>query len=69
MLPIMDALANSIENDISRNINIEDIHIYIDEDQTKKIFKVLSDLGCHTSLEKNYEGIVKSDNSQENKEQ
>ena len=35
-------------------------------DNAKKMFKILSDLGCRTSLGESYEDIVKSNNSQEN---
>lgn len=45
------------------------INEYITPEQAKKIFKLLSDLSCRTSLGESYEDIIKSDNSQENKEQ
>lgn len=64
MLLIMDALVSPIKRDICLNIKNEDINEYIDQEQAKKIFKVLSDLGCRTSLGESYEDIIKSLNSQ-----
>lgn len=69
MLPIMDALADSIKEGVYLNLNNDYVSEDIEQEQAKKILKILSDLGCRTSLGESYEDIVKSDNSQENKEQ
>lgn len=69
MLPIMDALASSIKRKIFLRICNKAINEDIDQKQAKKIFKVLSDLGCRTSLGENYEDIIKSLNSQEEQEE
>lgn len=78
MLPIIDRFANAIRTncDISiMELNSHDdcIPIYtknrttkITIDNAKKMFKILSDLDCRTSLGESYEDIIKSDNSQEN---
>lgn len=66
MLPIMNMLTESVKADKNMDIMIEetDVSTYLTPIETKKIFKVLSDLGCRTSLGENYEDIIKSDNSQ-----
>lgn len=73
MLPLMNLFAASIrtnmEVDATINMDKDMVNVYITPEQAKKIFKVLSDLGCRTSLGESYEDIIKSDNSQENKEQ
>lgn len=58
MLPIMDATAQTIKDK-------EDVQIYLDLESSKKICKILSNLGCCTSQGESYEDIVKSCNSQE----
>lgn len=70
MLPIMNMLTESVKADKNMNIMIEetDASTYLTPIETKKILKVLSDLGCRTSLGESYEDIVKSDNSQEKEE-
>lgn len=68
MLPLMNMFAASIRANMKVDVMITENmpNEYITSEQTKKIFKVLSDLGCRTSLGENYEDIVKSNNSQEN---
>lgn len=69
MLPIMNMLADSVKN--SENIEITiipDNTWYMEPEYAEKALKVLSNLGCRTSLGENYEDIVKSNNSQEEKE-
>ena len=68
MLPLMNMFAAAIRANMKIDIMItEDMsNEYITPEQTKKIFKLLSDLGCRTSLGENYEDIIKSDDSQEN---
>lgn len=68
MLPLMNMFAAAIRANMKVDIMItEDMpNEYITPEQTKKIFKLLSDLGCRTSLGESYEDIIKSDNSQEN---
>ena len=68
MLPLMNMFAAAIRANMKIDIMItEDMpNEYITPEQTKKIFKLLSDLGCRTSLGESYEDIVKSDDSQEN---
>lgn len=58
MLPIMDAVAQTTKDK-------EDVQICLDLESAKRIFKVLSDLGCRTSRGESYEDIIKSCNSQE----
>lgn len=69
MLPLMNIFAASIRANMKVDIMItEDVpNEYITPEQAKKIFKILSDLGCRTSLGESYEDIIKSDNSQENR--
>lgn len=62
MLPIMNLLASSI------TANAKMVEIDATIDQAKKIFKVLSDLGCRTSLGESYEDIITSCNSQKENE-
>lgn len=71
MLPLMNMFAAAIRTNMKIDIMItEDMpNEYITPEQTKKIFKLLSDLGCRTSLGESYEDIVKSDDSQENDKQ
>lgn len=68
MLPLMNLFAASIRANMKVNATIDMdenmVNAYITPEQTKKIFKVLSDLGCRTSLGENYEDVIKSDNSQ-----
>ena len=65
MLPIMDSLKDSILNNKCIEIIIlSDDHRYISPEQNRRTFKILSDLGCRTSLGESYEDIIKSDNSQ-----
>lgn len=68
MLPLMNLFAASIRANIKVNATIDMdenmVNAYIAPEQAKKIFKVLSDLGCRTSLGESYEDIIKSDNSQ-----
>lgn len=70
MLPLMNMFAAAIRANMKVDIMItEDMpNEYITPEQTKKIFKVLSDLGCRTSLGESYEDIVKSNNSQNEKQ-
>ena len=65
MLPIMDALANSIKENVCLSLNNDYMNEDIEQGQAEKVFKLLSDLGCRTSLGESYEDIIKSDNSQE----
>ena len=58
MLPIIDAVAQATKDK-------EDIQICLDLESAKRIFKVLSDIGCRTSQGESYEDIIKSCNSQE----
>ena len=69
MLPIMDRLAKFVKNneDIEMSVTY-DAHC-IESEQANKILKVLSDLGCRTSLGESYEDIVKSRDSQEKNEE
>lgn len=70
MLPIIDRFANAIRTNC--DISIMELNSHdnrtteITIDNAKKMFKILSDLGCRTSLGESYEDIVKSDNSQQN---
>lgn len=57
MLPIMDAIAQTTKDK-------EDVQICLDLESAKRIFKVLSDIGCRTSLGESYEDVIKSCNSQ-----
>lgn len=72
MLPIIDRFANAIRTNC--DISIMELNSHdnrtteITIDNAKKIFKILSDLGCCTSLDESYEDIVKSNNSQEKQE-
>ena len=70
MLPIIGKLAESVKNNADLHISIDndDYPIFISLEIAKKIFKILSDLGCRTASGESYEDIVKSDNSQEEKE-
>ena len=69
MLPIIDRFANAIRTNC--DISIMELNSHdnrtteITIDNAKKMFKILSDLGCCTSLGESYEDIVKSNNSQE----
>lgn len=67
MLPIIGKLAESVKNNADLHISIDndDYPIFISLEIAKKIFKILSDLGCRTASGESYEDIVKSDNSQE----
>lgn len=71
MLPIIDRFANAIRTNC--DISIMELNSHdnrtteITIDNAKKMFKILSDLGCRTSLGESYEDIVKSDNSQDDK--
>lgn len=67
MLPIIGKLAESVKNNADLHISIDndDYPIFISLEIAKKIFKILSDLGCRTSLGESYEDIIKSNNSQE----
>lgn len=71
MLPIMNMLAESIKNQKNITIIVQetDISTYLTPEETNKTLKVLSDLGCRTSLGESYEDIVKSDNSQQKQEE
>lgn len=68
MLPIIDRFANAIRTNC--DISIMELNSHdnrtteITIDNAKKMFKILSDLGCRTSLGENYEDIIKSLNSQ-----
>lgn len=68
MLPIIDRFANAIRTNC--DISIMELNSHdnrtteITIDNAKKMFKILSDLGCRTSLGESYEDIVKSNNSQ-----
>ena len=68
MLPLMDLFATLIRTNIKVDATIDMdkdvINEYITPEQAKKIFKLLSDLSCRTSLGESYEDIIKSDNSQ-----
>lgn len=72
MLPIIDRFANAIRTNC--DISIIELNSHnnrtteITIDNTKKMFKILSDLGCRTSLGESYEDIIKSDNSQNEKQ-
>lgn len=57
MLPIMDAIAQATKDKA-------DIQISLDLELAKKIYKILSNLGCCTSQGESYEDIIKSCNSQ-----
>lgn len=57
MLPIMDAVAQTTKDK-------EDVQICLDLESAKRIFKVLSDIGCRTSQGESYEDVIKSCNSQ-----
>lgn len=61
MLPIMDAMAESIKNK-------KNIPICLSLESAEKVCKILSNLGCYTSQGENYEDITKSLNSQEKQE-
>ena len=58
MLPIIDAVAQTTKDK-------EDVQICLDLKSAKRIFKVLSDIGCRTSQGESYEDVIKSCNSQE----
>lgn len=64
ILPIMDKLAESIKNNTNLRISADNSFISIPLETAKKIFKILNDLDCCTSLGENYKDIIKSDNSQ-----
>lgn len=66
MLPLMNMFAAAIRANMKVDVIITEnmSNEYIIPEQTKKIFKLLSDLGCRTSLGESYEDIVKSDDSQ-----
>ena len=72
MLPIIDRFANAIRTNC--DISIMELNSHdnrtteITIDNAKKMFKILSDLGCRTSLGESYEDIVKSNNPQEKQE-
>lgn len=70
LLPIMNMLAESVKNQNNMTIIIEetDISTYLTPVETNKVLKVLSDLGCRTSLGESYEDIIKSCNSQKENE-
>lgn len=70
LLPIMNMLAESVKENESIEITITVGNTWhLEPKYTKKALKVLSDLGCRTPLGESYEDIIKSDNSQKNKEQ
>lgn len=71
MLPIMDKLALSVmtEEDLSIKTETDDFPIIVSAGKSERILKVLSDLGCRTSLGESYEDVIKSCNLQkENQE-
>lgn len=49
----------------SYNKDKEDVQICLDLKSAKRIFKVLSDIGCRTSQGESYEDVIKFCNSQE----
>ena len=65
MLPIIDRLAESVKTEDCINLDNAE---YISSEQANKIFKVLSNLGCRTSLGESYEDIIGSCNSQKENE-
>ena len=66
MLPLMNMFAAAIRANMKVDIMITEdmLNEYITPEQTKKILKLFSDLGCRTSLGESYEDIIKSDDSQ-----
>ena len=65
MLPLMDKLSHALSSTGDLELRTDNAcDILIEKQHVKKMFKVLSDLGCRTSLGESYEDIVKSDNSQ-----
>lgn len=67
MIPIMDRLAESVKNKEDIEITVTDDTHYIEPEQAKKMFKVLSDLSCRTSLGESYEDVIKQINDDEEK--
>lgn len=63
MLPLMNLFAASIRTNMKVNatidMNKDIVNAYITPEQAKKILKVLSDLGCRTSLGESYEDVIK----------
>lgn len=69
LLPIMDMLAESVKNNEDVEITVlANNTFFIEPEQANKTLKVLSDLGCRTSLGESYEDIIKSCNSQKENE-
>lgn len=65
ILPIMYMLAESIKNKEVIEITVTtDNTFFIEPEQANKAFKVLSDLGCRTSLGESYEDVIEFCNSQ-----
>lgn len=64
MLPLMNLFAASIRTNMKVDATIDMdkdmVNAYITPEQAKKIFKVLSDLGCRNSLGESYEDVIKS---------
>lgn len=63
LLPIMNMLAESVKNneDIEITVIVNNTS-FIEPEQASKTLKVLSGLGCRTSLGESYEDIIKSCN-------
>lgn len=69
MLPIMEMLAESIKENENIEITITVGNTWhLEPKYARKALKVLSDLGCRTPLDENYEDIIKSNNSQNEKQ-
>lgn len=69
LLPIMNMLAESVKENESTEITITvGSTWHLEPKYAKKALKVLSDLGCRTPLGESYEDIVKSNNSQNEKQ-
>lgn len=70
MLPFIDCLASAIKVENSSRLILSNgsKETCLPPTSCRNMFKVLSDLGCRTSLGESYEDIVKSDNSQEKEE-
>lgn len=69
MLPLMDKLSHAISSTGDLELRTDNARdVLIERQHVEKIFKVLSDLGCRTSLGESYEDIIKSFNSQKENE-
>lgn len=61
MLPLMDKLSHALSSTGDLELRTDNAcDVLIERQHVERIFKVLNDLGCRTSLGESYEDVIKS---------